>query len=83
MTQAYLKGSTGWKSMEAGLKSDTGGAHGGSEDEGPCRYPRDDHNKAQPSTPKGYGRDPFPFLTSLFGALVGRTAQAELCQKKG
>ena len=36
MTQAYLKGSAGQKSMEEGRKSETGGAHGGPEDEGPC-----------------------------------------------
>jgi len=47
MTQAYLKGSTGRKNTEEGRESDTGGAHGGPQDEGPCRCLRDDHNKAE------------------------------------
>ena len=63
MTQAYLKGSAGQKSMEEGRKSETGGAHGGPEDEGPCRYPA---RNAQPSTINCH--KPFrlgEFMTSL------------------
>ena len=80
MTQAYLKGSAGRKSMEEGRKSDTGGAHGGPEDEGPCRYPRDDHNKAQPSTINCH--NPFRVLTSLFAAIVREVSEVQATAKR-
>ena len=75
MTQAYLNGSTGRKSQREGRKSNTGGSHGGPQDEGPCRDHLDDHNRAQPATPKGYGHNPFRFLMSLFAAIVSETKQ--------
>ena len=51
MTQAYANGSTGRKCLQEGRKSNTGGPHGGPQDEGPCRNQLDDHHRAQPATP--------------------------------
>ena len=83
MTQAYANGSTGRKSLQEGRKSNTGGPHGGPQDEGPCRNQLDDHHRAQPATPT-FGTY-FGALCNVFNVIVNAAAaerKAEIRAKR-